>query len=40
MAGPFPGMDPCLEFQSPWPDFHNGLIAEIRNELGERLPGS
>ena len=40
MAGPFPGMNPYLEYQSAWPDFHNGLIAEIRNELGARLPDS
>ena len=40
MAGPFPGMDPYLEFQGRWPDFHNSLIAEIRNELGARLPES
>lgn len=40
MAGPFPGMDPYLEYQSLWPDFHNGLIAEIRNELGAKLPDS
>jgi Protein of unknown function (DUF4058) len=40
MAGPFPGIDPYLEFQAPWPDFHGALIAEIRNELGARLPGS
>lgn len=40
MAGPFPGMDPYLEHQAAWPDFHNGLIAEIRNELGVRLPVS
>ena len=40
MAGPFPGMDPYLEFQAPWPDFHNALIAEIRNELGAKLPDS
>jgi hypothetical protein len=33
-------MDPYLEFRSPWPDFHNGLISEIRNELGARLPDS
>jgi hypothetical protein len=33
-------MDPYIEWQSPWPDFHNGLIAEIRNELGARLPDS
>jgi Protein of unknown function (DUF4058) len=40
MAGPFPGMDPYLEWQAPWPDFHNRLIAEICNELGVWLPGS
>ena len=40
MAGPFPGMDPYVEMQAAWPDFHNGLIAEIRNELGTRLPDS
>lgn len=40
MAGRFPGMDPYLEFHSSWLDFHNGLIAEIRNELGQRLPAS
>ncbi|MFO0951860.1 MAG: DUF4058 family protein [Isosphaeraceae bacterium] len=38
MAGPFPGMDPYLEFQSAWPDFHNRLVAGICNELGSRLP--
>ncbi len=40
MAGPFPGMDPYLELQAAWTDFHNGLIAEIRNELGASLPDS
>jgi len=40
MAGPFPGMDPYIEFQRPWPDFHNRLIAEICNELGKGLPDS
>jgi hypothetical protein len=40
MAGPFPGMDPYIEWQAAWPDFHNGLIAEIRNELGVTLPDS
>jgi Protein of unknown function (DUF4058) len=38
MAGPFPGMDPYLEWQASWRDFHNRLIAEIGNELGARLP--
>jgi hypothetical protein len=40
MAGPFPGMDPYLELQESWPDFHNRLIAEMCNELGGSLPGS
>ena len=40
MAGPFPGMDPYLEFEAAWPDFHNRLIAEVCNELGAALPGS
>ena len=40
MAGPFPGMDPYLELQAAWPDFHNRLIAEICNELGARLTDS
>jgi Protein of unknown function (DUF4058) len=40
MAGPFPGIDPYLEWQASWPDFHNSLILEIRNELGARLPDS
>jgi hypothetical protein len=38
MAGPFPGMDPYIECQGNWPDFHSGLIAEVRNALGTRLP--
>jgi hypothetical protein len=33
-------MDPYIETQAAWPDFHNGLIAEVRNELGARLPDS
>ncbi len=40
MAGPFPGMDPYIEIQRPWPDFHNRLIAEICNTLGGSLPDS
>lgn len=38
MAGLFPGIDPFVEFQANWPDFHNRLITEICNELGTRLP--
>jgi hypothetical protein len=33
-------MDPYVELQAAWPDFHNGLIAEIRNDLGTKLPDS
>jgi hypothetical protein len=33
-------MDPYIEAQAPWPDFHSSLIAEIRNELGATLPDS
>jgi hypothetical protein len=33
-------MDPYVEMQSAWPDFHNRLIAEICNELGARLTDS
>jgi hypothetical protein len=40
MAGPFPGMDPYIELGASWPDFHNALIAEIRNELGVVVPDS
>ncbi len=38
MAGPFPGMDPYIEAQGNWQDFHNRLTAEIANALGIRLP--
>ncbi len=40
MAGPFPGMDPYIELQGSWQDFHHGLIAGIQNELGATLPDS
>jgi Protein of unknown function (DUF4058) len=38
MAGPFPGMDPYIESQGNWQDFHNRLITEMCNSLGIRLP--
>ena len=38
MAGPFPGMDPYIECQGNWPDFHSRLIVEACNSLGARLP--
>src|SRR3954471_25029880 len=38
MAGPFPGMDPYIESQGNWQDFHNRLITEMCNSLGVQLP--
>ena len=38
MAGPFPGMDPYIECQGSWPDFHSRLIAEACNALSAQLP--
>jgi hypothetical protein len=31
-------MDPYIECQGNWQDFHNSLISEMRAVLGERLP--
>ncbi len=33
MQCPFPGMDPHLERSAIWPDFHDSLIAYIRESL-------
>ena len=38
MPSPFPGMDPYLEAKGLWPDFHNALATEIRNELNGCCP--
>ncbi|WP_165228224.1 DUF4058 family protein [Aquisphaera insulae] len=38
MVGPFPGMDPYIEAQIDWEDFHNNLISEMRRVLGRSLP--
>ena len=38
MPKPFPGMDPYIEYQGSWQDFHNSLVTELRNALGARLP--
>ena len=35
---PFPGMNPYLEHPDLWPDFHNGLIGQLRDNLGPQLP--
>ena len=31
MPSPFPGIDPYLESQDLWPDFHFGFIAALRD---------
>ena len=38
MPSPFPGMDPYIEYQGNWQDFHNRLNAELCNALGVRMP--
>ena len=38
MPRPFPGMDPYIEYQGNWQDFHNRLNAELCNSLGAKLP--
>ena len=38
MPSPFPGMDPYLEALDIWPDLHDALAGEIRNELNQALP--
>lgn len=38
MPSPFPGMDPYIEAQVDWLDFHNSLIGRLRDTLGHKLP--
>lgn len=38
MPSPFPGMDPYLEANDIWPDFHHALASEIRSCLNAILP--
>ncbi len=38
MASPFPGVDPYLESQGRWPDFHGSIITYCRDALNDRLP--
>ena len=35
---PFPGIDPYLEGQNLWHDFHPAFIAALRDALSDRLP--
>ena len=34
---PFSGMDPYIERSEIWPDFHNSLVAYIREALQPQL---
>lgn len=38
MRSPFPGIDPYVEAQGHWPDFHAGFMTYLRDVLDERLP--
>lgn len=38
MPSPFPGMDPYLEAPHIWPELHDALAGEIRNELNQSPP--
>ena len=38
MLSPFPGIDPYIEAQGHWPDFHAGFLTYLRDILDERLP--
>src|SRR5262245_54457973 len=40
MPGPFPGIDPYLEAQGRWSDFHHSLIGYCRDAINLQLPGS
>lgn len=38
MPSPFPGMDPFLEAQGKWEDFHNKLLGDMERHLAQILP--
>ncbi len=38
MRSPFPGMDPYIEACGLWEDFHEALIAQIRDALAQSVP--
>ncbi|MFQ5733420.1 MAG: DUF4058 family protein [Planctomycetaceae bacterium] len=40
MPSPFPGMDPFIEAQGCWPDFHSTFVNTWREQLLAVLPGS
>jgi hypothetical protein len=40
MPSPFPGIDPYVESQGRWPDFHTRFITYCCDALADRLPES
>jgi hypothetical protein len=38
LSNPFPGVDPFIESQGLWPDFHASFITYLRDALTEALP--
>ncbi len=38
MPSPFPGVDPFLESPQEWRSFHASFVANLSNDLNERLP--
>lgn len=38
MPSPFPGMDPYIDGQNRWPDFHHEMISQCRAVLNASLP--
>jgi hypothetical protein len=38
MPSPFPGIDPYIECQDFWPDFHHDFIGTLRRAINEQLP--
>ncbi|MFO0959604.1 MAG: DUF4058 family protein [Isosphaeraceae bacterium] len=39
MDSPFPGIDPYIEAQGFWPDFHARLLTYLCDRLNDHLPG-
>ena len=38
MKSPFPGVDPFIEAQGQWPDFHSRFITYLCDAIGDHLP--
>jgi hypothetical protein len=40
MTSPFPGVDPYLEDQGYWKEFHTKFVNSVQDTLAERVPGT